>query len=120
MRTEDIKKILTPLIPPTLLVQAQAEGIPDEAIFTQQLFISITQLETKLLIQSPWQLSALGSGLINYKAPIDWEQADNRGATPAHYVAWSGNQEQLLWVLSQDTDALTRKDSYGRTAVHYA
>ena len=120
MKLEDIKKILTPRINPGLIAQAQAEGIADETIFTQKLLTAMTQAKLKLLIQSPWQLSALCSGLVNYKAPIDWMQTDTIGATPAHYVAWSGNLEQLIWLLTQDKDALTKKDYSGRTAVHYA
>jgi ankyrin repeat protein len=120
MKLEDIKKILTPRINPGLIAQAQTEGIADETIFTQKLLTAMTQAKLKLLIQSPWQLSALCSGLVNYKAPIDWMQTDTIGATPAHYVAWSGNLEQLIWLLTQDKDALTRKDYSGRTAVHYA
>ena len=73
MKTEDIKKILLPLIPSTLLAQAQAEGISDNAIFNHQLFVAMTKQIPELLIQSSWQLSALGSGLKNYKAAIDWE-----------------------------------------------
>src|SRR3990167_3431949 len=120
MNTEDIKKILLPRINPELLRQAQNEGIPDAAIFNQRLFLLMTQLTPNLVIQFPWQLSAFGSGLVNYQLPIDWGQTDNRGVFPVHYVACSGNPVILAWVLTHDKDALTRKTNDGLTAVHYA
>src|SRR3990167_6161708 len=120
MNTEDIKKILLPRINPELLRQAQNEGIPDAAIFNQRLFLLMTQLTPNLVIQFPWQLSAFGSGLVNYQLPIDWGQTDNTGGSPAHYVACSGNPDMLAWVLTHDKDALTRKTNDGLTAVHYA
>lgn len=120
MNTQEIKAILAPLIKPELLQQAYDAGVTDEAIFTQQLYIVMKQRSPGTLIQYPWQLLALGSKLKDMKGFKDWEQQDNLGAFPAHYVAWSGSLDDMKWVVGQDKVALTRKTNVGSTIAHYA
>ena len=75
----------------------------------------------RLLVIEHWQLQALGGLTLSKDALLDTATyRDNRGATPYHYIAWTGNPQALDRIKSHDPQALQLKDYSGRTPIHYA
>ena len=108
--------------PPELLDVAIQKGADVASIFNA---VRHEDFKTKKIVtyfRYEWQLLILGGvdfDLESQKADY-FMQKDNRGKTPAHYFALSGNLHALNYIMESYSDLLEVKDNTGRTIAHCA